>query len=162
MEETAKSFEFKEADERDIELVMPLAKELYDYHHGLDSAINSGDQGEARLRADLSEALASDNCFLLLALVENNVVGYSLATIDEAKQGEFYRDRFGKFCHVFVEKQYRRMGLSRDMFERLLKWFEDEGVKHITLAVHVRNDIGMDFWRRLGFTEDLSVMRLDL
>lgn len=94
--------------------------------------------------------------------MDNHVAGYCLATVNEAEQGQVFRERLGRIQHIFVEEPYRRTGLGRAMFARLRDWFEEYGVKHVTLSVHVQNDVGQEFWRRLGFADDLFVMRLDL
>jgi GNAT superfamily N-acetyltransferase len=85
---------------------------------------------------------------LFVLRVDGSVVGMAnaLITISTA-EGE----RALLLEDVFVQNEYRGMGLGRRLVEHVLEWARRRGMVRVTLLSDRDNQPALDFYRKLGF-----------
>lgn len=65
----------------------------------------------------------------------------------------------GTITHVFVDENVRRAGVGRQLVSELEEWFRMKKVHSIELQVITGNPIAKEFWKELGYMEELMQYR---
>ena len=60
--------------------------------------------------------------------------------------------RRGYIYHTAVLPDYRKQGIARQLANHAMAALEEEGIHKVALVAFESNDIGNDFWERMGFT----------
>jgi ribosomal protein S18 acetylase RimI-like enzyme len=97
-----------------------------------------------------SDAIASQKLIaLLIATVEREIPIYSLR-------------EFGFIQDLWVEPEYRHMGIARQMLEHALAHFTKIGIKQIRLDTASANDFARSLFTSIGFRPSRIEMLLEL
>jgi GNAT superfamily N-acetyltransferase len=65
----------------------------------------------------------------------------------------------GTITHVFVDEKMRRAGLGMELVNVLEDWFRMKKTHSIELQVITGNPAAKEFWKKLGYNEELLQMR---
>lgn len=65
----------------------------------------------------------------------------------------------GSITHVYVDDNSRRSGIGKAMINQLEDWFRTKKVHSIELQVITGNPVAKDFWKKLGYFEELQQYR---
>ncbi|MCA9832476.1 MAG: GNAT family N-acetyltransferase [Thermomicrobiales bacterium] len=60
--------------------------------------------------------------------------------------------RRGYIYHLTVSVDHQRKGIGRVLVDRALQALEAEGITKVALVVFARNEMGNEFWEKIGFT----------
>ena len=82
-----------------------------------------------------------DTCFV--ADADNNIVGVIIVGND---------GRRGYIYHTAVNPQYRKQGIAKSLVDTAMTALQKIGINKAALVVFDRNEIGNDFWEKMGFT----------
>ena len=82
-----------------------------------------------------------DTCFV--ADVENVIIGVIIVGND---------GRRGYIYHTAVHPQYRKQGVAKSLVDTAMTALQKIGISKAALVVFERNEIGNDFWEKMGFT----------
>lgn len=82
-----------------------------------------------------------DTC--LVAEADNRIVGVIIVGND---------GRRGYIYHTAVHPQYRKQGIAKSLVETAMAALQNNGINKVALVVFDRNEIGNDFWEKMGFT----------
>ena len=82
-----------------------------------------------------------DTCFV--ADVDNNIAGVIIVGND---------GRRGYIYHTAVNPQYRKQGIAKSLVDTAMTALQKIGINKAALVVFDRNEIGNDFWEKMGFT----------
>ena len=82
-----------------------------------------------------------DTCFV--ADVENVIIGVIIVGND---------GRRGYIYHTAVNPQYRKQGIAKGLVDAAMTALQKIGINKAALVVFNRNEIGNDFWEKMGFT----------
>ena len=82
-----------------------------------------------------------DTCFV--ADADNNIVGVIIVGND---------GRRGYIYHTAVNPQYRKQGIAKSLVDTAMTALQKTGINKAALVVFDRNEIGNDFWEKMGFT----------
>ena len=82
-----------------------------------------------------------DTCFV--ADADNTIVGVIIVGND---------GRRGYIYHTAVNPQYRKQGIARSLVDTAMTALQKIGINKAALVVFDRNEIGNDFWEKMGFT----------
>ena len=70
-------------------------------------------------------------------------VGYCITSVS--------REDVGEIESIYVDAEYRKLGLGDQLMKRAMVWLDDQGVTARTLSVSVGNDDVLPFYQRYGF-----------
>jgi len=95
---------------------------------------------------------------VILAKKGESVIGFAHGML------KFLPDYLGGFAvgsitHVFVGDDYRRSGIAMAMVNLLEDWFRAKKVHSIELQVITGNPAAKEFWKKLGYLEELQQYR---
>lgn len=65
----------------------------------------------------------------------------------------------GTITHVFVDDDYTRSGIGKGMVKMLEDWFRMKKVHSVELQVISGNLAAKEFWKKLGYLEELQQYR---
>ena len=145
--------DYLEGDESLLEAVEPLWNKL-NQQHGACSPyfadwfarrtfaqrrVSLCDKMPIALRVDLAKDAQA-----------GQVVGYSIASVDEARVGEI--------DSLYVEPAYRGAGIGNHLMQRALVWLDGLQVSAKQLAVAVGNEQVFAFYARYGFFPRLTIL----
>ena len=82
-----------------------------------------------------------DTCFV--DETDNNIVGVIIVGND---------GRRGYIYHTAVNPQYRKQGIAKSLVDTAMTALQKIGINKAALVVFNRNEIGNDFWEKMGFT----------
>jgi ribosomal protein S18 acetylase RimI-like enzyme len=95
---------------------------------------------------------------VILAKEGDQAVGFAHGMI------KFLPDYLGGFAvgsitHVYVEDHYLRSGIGKAMVNLLEDWFRTKKVHSVELQVISGNPEAQEFWKKLGYQEELQQYR---
>ena len=140
----------RKAKLQDIEKVTNYGLILLKQHSDLDPYFVPSDAVEEVYRNFMEQSLLSEDRLLLVAEIDGKLVGYAAAEI-QARSPIFRIAKNGYINDVFVEEEFRKLGIAREFLTELKKWFESKGIKHVELSVLADNEVGKKTWAKFGF-----------
>lgn len=95
---------------------------------------------------------------LILASKGGKVIGFAHGLI------KFLPDYLGGFAvgsitHIYVDEDSRRSGIGKALVSQLEEWFREKKVHSVELQVISGNPAGKEFWKSLGYQEELCQYR---
>ncbi len=87
---------------------------------------------------------------LRLCYVENEIIGFLYATIDQPDENGYHRTGHGYIMEFYVLPEHRRKGYGRIMVSHIEQFFREQGVTQMYLTADPVT--GKPFWSALGFT----------
>jgi len=139
----------RKAIESDIAAILPLWRELMEFHSDFDSrfklAADAVSPGKSHLRSELTKPTS----FLAVAEHRSGIVGYCLASVHN--QPSFFEHRaYGFVSEFHVSHSFRRRGIGRSLFANMTQWFQRNGVSRIELVTMNGNEGSKAFWQGVG------------
>ena len=146
---STESILIRKAVEGDIAAILPLWRELMEFHSDFDAwyrlAADAVSPGKSHLRAELTRPTS----FLAVAEHHSGMVGYCLASVHN--QPSFFEHRaYGFVSEFHVARSFRRRGIGRSLFASMKQWFHRKGVSRIELVTMNANEHSNAFWQSMG------------
>ena len=148
---------FRTARWGDVEAILPLWREMMDYHAHLDCRFEPAPQAEKHWREALSRWLKDDDYRILVAEAKGRLVGYIIGTI-KSSPPVLLPPQFGLISDICVAPEWRRTGVGRRLYETLQGWFKERGLNVVQLNVAQRNRVSQAFWEKMGFRGYMEYM----
>lgn len=149
------------AEAEDVEAVVALHLEEYEYHVGLASGMRMVPAQEAEIRDLLAESFRlgddaeeMDRKRMFVVECEGEVVATSIAFLYEVKEDTPGLYALGRYCHIGstgVRGDMRGKGVGRALVEGITRFYEPMGVRAYSLWYHDGNPLSSVFWPRLGW-----------
>ena len=80
---------------------------------------------------------------VLVAVLENRIVGFAALRINDSKEGEVVLNG--------VLPEFQRMGIYRMLIENSIIWFMRQGMKRMIISTQITNIAVQKAWVRVGF-----------
>jgi ribosomal protein S18 acetylase RimI-like enzyme len=141
----------RKAKLKEVGEISKLHKKLAEYHHRLDNFYSSKINSKRYIRKVIKQ--------ILVAELEGKIVGFIIFRI---KKHPAYSEKITHISDLYVDEKYRKLGIGKKLVEEIIKLSKSKKVKYITITVHCKNEIGLKFWKKLGFEEYSKNMRLKL
>jgi len=134
------------------------------------SIIGSVSADEAEMSGLWADATLNVVSAYMDSIVSRNIV-YVLERSDSKKAGMMWleqsRDQFtsddtGYLLGIYVEEEFRGIGLGKAMMDAAESWCRERGLLSLTLNVGFYNTCAKELYDRLGFRTRSTVMRKDL
>jgi len=107
-----------------------------------------------RLSTRIDELLESADRRVFVAVTERDIVGMIVASVLSPERGGL--------DHAFVEPEYRRRGILRELEIEASAYLRERGCCDIELHVGAENGAARAAWRALGYTPTLEYMERPL
>lgn len=144
-------------DINDIELIRSLWTKLNEHHHSRAKAFKDH-YAHFTFDARKSYFVKMASCGLLridLAFdtTTERYIGYCVSSVDAA-------EKEGEVESLFVEQEYRAMGIGSTFVKNALSWFEENGCLRIRVSVADGNEEAFPFYQKFGFFPRLTILEL--
>ena len=147
------------AEATEAERIGELWAEMVAYHALLDPLTFRPTVAGAELYArSVLERLADDDARVLVAQADGELVGFVNGFIADITTEMFEPLRCGLLADIYVQADYRRRGLGRQMVERLMIWFRAKGARQFEWHVSASNHEALAFWK--SFEGETTMLRM--
>jgi GNAT superfamily N-acetyltransferase len=145
------NFKIRTAEEKDIKTLARFRLSLQTYMENLNSGILSLSQGARKSLPNRYRQWIADpmRCVVCAELESGELVGMAVALVIE--QTDWHPPRVGRIDDVWVEKEYRRKGITKQLIKHLLKFFSRHYVSTIALDFLSGNEEAESTWKSFGF-----------
>ena len=149
----------------DVPAVLPMVAKICALHETWDEAkYGFLPSPEQRYEGWLKRLATSDRSVFLVASAPEQpgkLVGFIVATVD--KEIPIYRLKEYAFIHdLWVEEEYRRSGIARQMVMETIDRFKQMGVKQIRLDTAAVNESARRLFSGCGFRISTIEMLVEL
>lgn len=110
---------------------------------------------------DIHDLIHSPLAEILVAEIDNQLVGCGYAKIKEAKPNRKHR-QFAYLGFMYVIPHYRGKGINQAILTGLIQWTRQQGLHELRLEVYVGNGSALKAYTKAGFMPLVQEMRLDL
>lgn len=150
--------QIRPATPADVPAVLPMVTKICALHEAWDSAKYGFLPNPAqRYERWLAQQATSDRSVFLVAAHEasepeqaERLVAFLVATIET--EIPIYRlKEFGFIHDLWVEPDYRQLGLGRQLVERTLQDFQHKGIQQIRLDTAIANEAARRLFQVCGF-----------
>lgn len=152
---------YRSATPDDLDNIMNLWLESLDYHEALDSRLRLDKEAISNVRDFYSNKYFTDDSILEIAMVDGKIIGICGAFIQETPPVHLERKR-GFIDITFVSEPHRHLGIGSHLFEKVLDWLKSRELTKVRLSVASRNQIGINFWKKMGFDGMMQIMELEI
>ena len=139
----------RQATRKDVGGVLPLWNQMMDYHAALDARFRPAPDGEKHWADVLCSWLRDDDCCVLVADAEGQLVGYIIGMMRE-NPPVLLPPAYGLVSDICVDPAWRQQGIGRRLFEGLKVWFKEKELFTVQLNVAHGNLVSQAFWRAVG------------
>ena len=101
-----------------------------------------------------------DDNYLLVAEVDNNVVGYLYGYIENS--GSVCIDKVSIIDALFVSEEYRGNGIANRLIDEFKKISKDNNVRYIEIKVCNDNKAAASLYNKCGFKDIKRILQVDL
>jgi GNAT superfamily N-acetyltransferase len=129
-------------------LWMQSAKE----HTSHDPIYTTSPGAERVMQRFLADLTSSSHAFLFVAEYDGRTVGFVSGELRESSP-TFRPKIWASVDDVFVESNYRNLGVGRALVEGVKAWAKERGADGVSLQVAAANARGRKFYEDLGFRE---------
>jgi len=155
------NFTIRTAQQRDLEAIGNLWVELMSFHSRLDRRFTLPTQGRANYIRHTQNALRDGSYQVLVAESQGHILGYIMGYIGQ-NPPIFPQSRYGFIADLCVAKDCRRNGVGTGLVKTICHWFRAQGLNNIQLNVAHHNPVSQAFWRRVGCTDYLDHMWMEI
>ena len=121
-------------------------------HTAHDPIYATSSEAERTMRKFLADLTSSSLTFMLVAVVEEEIVGFVSGDLREGSPTFQYRT-WASVDDIYVSPEYRSLGIGRALLQHVESWARDKGSNGISLQVAALNKRGRKFYEELGFRE---------
>lgn len=110
---------------------------------------------------DLNSLLIDEASYVMVAEDNGQIVGTGYAQIRESKKS-LTHNKHSYLGFMYVEPEYRGLGINKLIMENLMKWSKEQGVLDFYLDVYDENDAAIRAYEKVGFSKSLVEMKINL
>lgn len=137
---------------------------LYDFEQGIVFAERPFDPTlkEGKINYyDLKALVEADDTEVLVAVIENEVVGSGYIQIRQGK--DYHKHHFyGYIGFMYTKLAHRRKGVVQKITEGLVNWAKSKQVSEARLEVYDENEPAVAAYEKAGFKKHMVEMRVEI
>ncbi len=149
--------EIRKAIETEIEILLNFEEEIIATERPFDNTLK---QGEIHYY-DLIELIRSKRSEVLVAVVNNEIVGSGYAKTLQAEPYQKYRE-YAYLGFMYVKPEFREQGINQKILHQLIDWARSKNLTEVRLEVYNENLIAKNSYLKAGFKPNLLEMRLEI
>lgn len=149
--------EVRNATEAEIETLLLFEKEIIATERFFDNTLK---EGEIHYY-DLIELIRSRKAEVLVAVINNEIVGSGYAKILPAEPFQKYAE-YAYLGFMYVKPAFRGQGINQKILNGLVDWAKTQNLTEVRLEVYDKNTIAKNAYLKAGFKPNLLEMRLEI
>lgn len=144
----------------EFEKVATLFFEYYRYLHACNVPMQLAENGEHLWVESVMKSIGKTSV-LVIAEDKGIISGFGHGQL-KLTPDYLGNKRVGVVSHFFLLEKLRGGDAAKRMFTEMKTWFTEKHVNSIELQVVNANEIGLRFWKKMGFETELQQLRLIL
>ncbi len=142
----------RKAEEKDIEKVEILLKEVKELHRDLRPDIFSP-KTTKYTKEEVREIMNSDDKGIFVAVNEDDeVVGYTFYEIHIPTSDQLVHNKTLYIDDLCIDSNFRGNGIGTKLYEHTLKYAKEIDCYNLTLNVWYDNKNALNFYKKIGLT----------
>ena len=137
------------ATEEDVAAILPLWRELMEFHSSLDSQYRLVADAATQVETHLHAELATPTSILAVAECGSTIVAYCRASVRQ-QSPIFEQHSHGFISEFHVSPSFRRRGIGRSLFEHVQQWLVEQDIRRVELVTLSANEASTAFWQSVG------------
>lgn len=109
----------------------------------------------------LTSQLNREDCVVLVAEREHQIVGYVYATLEDRSWRDL-RDACGYIDDIVIRDTARRSGVATALLAAAMEWIRSRGAPRVLLMTAAANHAAQQLFARLGFRPTMVEMTREL
>jgi GNAT superfamily N-acetyltransferase len=146
---------------RDLDTIVNLWMAMMHEHASFDPRVRLSESAEKGYRQYARHYIARSDATVFIAEHDREVVGFCLAYRAQ-NLPMFCPEQYGYLSDLVVRNDWRGRGIGSALFQKTRGWFRDRQITHVQLQVYSLNADGMTFWKKMGLTDFVCSMRLEM
>lgn len=147
-----RDFSIRPGRREDAEEAARLWMQSAEEHTSHDPIYATATGAERLMRRFLADLTGSGHSFLFVAELDGRTVGFISGELREGSP-TFRQRTWASVDDVFVEPEYRNLGVGRALLQSVEAWARERNADGISLQVAAANQRGRRFYEGLGFRE---------
>ena len=147
----------RDAELKDLPVLKSFEQELIKAERPFDSTIRP----DPVSYYDLEEYVKSDKVKVLVAEVNGNLVSSGYAYAKAARTYLDHKD-YAYLGFMYTKPQFRGKGINQRIVDKLKDWAKENNLFEVRLTVYEENLPAIKAYKKAGFKNHLSEMRLRL
>jgi GNAT superfamily N-acetyltransferase len=149
--------EIRKAFETEIEILQNFEKGIINAERPFDNTL----KGEEIHYYNLIELINAEKAEVLVAVINNEIVGSGYAKILPAKPYQKYAE-YAYLGFMYVKPAFRGQGINQKILQELISWAKNKNLTEVRLEVYDDNLIAKNSYLKAGFKPNLLEMRLEI
>ncbi|MBC8769233.1 GNAT family N-acetyltransferase [Arenibacter sp. BSSL-BM3] len=110
---------------------------------------------------DLRQLVLSDEAAVMVAEVDQNIIGSGYALIRDAKP---YLDhkKYTYLGFMYTDRDHRGKGVNKAIVDALVQWSKSRGIHEVRLTVYNNNLPAIRAYEKVGFKKHILEMRINV
>lgn len=133
--------------------LISLWEKQYDYHHNLDNqyyVVNS-ESLKQKFEKYLTKAIKANDPYILIAQVDNKIAGFITFEKGPADYFDTQIKEYGEVIELFVDNQYRKLGIGKKLLAAAEKHFTQRKIKYVKVQSSSFNQNALEFYKHLKY-----------
>ena len=147
----------RKAIETDIEILLSFEKGIIATERPFDNSLKVGEIHYY----DLVALIRGSRSEVLVAIVDNEIIGSGYAKIVQAKPYQQFTE-YAYLGFMYVKPAFRGQGINKKILDGLIDWAKSQHLTEVRLEVYDENTIAKNAYLKAGFKPDLLTMRLEI
>lgn len=147
----------RQATEKDIDQLLIFEQGVISTERPFDPTLKPGHIHYYNLR----EMIGSSTVELVVAELNNEIVGSGYARVEQAKP-YLEHDLHAYLGFMYVDPKHRGKEINKKIIEALKKWAASQNLKELRLHVYQDNMPAIRAYEKIGFKKHMIEMRLGL
>jgi GNAT superfamily N-acetyltransferase len=147
----------RKATADDLPTLYSFEQKLIDTERAFDSTLKR----DRTNYYDLLEMINASHIHLIVAVLENKIVGSGYARIDPAK-AFLSHSHYAYLGFMYVDPAYRNRGINKSIMAALKQWAIEQNMTEMRLEVYYDNRTAINAYEKAGFTPLIVEMRMSL
>ena len=139
----------RKAEKKDLERIQYLNNELFELELANFDKYLIKDWPLSKEGKDYFENAIKES-FVIVAEIDNKVVGYLLAEINDIP---YYNFKIAELCNMCVGSDFRKQGIGNALYNEFESFFRREGITHFMVTASFKNENAKAFYKKMGFEE---------
>lgn len=105
------------------------------------------------LTEEFSDYISKGNCVVVLAMLDDCAIGFAQCGLRHDYVEGTDTSPVGYLEGIFVEEDYRKNGLAKDMLDACQRWAKEQGCTEFASDCELVNEDSLKFHLKIGFEE---------
>src|SRR3989344_4325907 len=154
----------RKATKKDTLNLIKLFRAMVKHHEGIytkEDRFYNKHAGNVRnlWRKFIQKSITSKDSLVLIAYDEKEPIAYCIG-LSRNNIPVYALKKYGFISDLYVGKEYRRIGVGKELLKQQKAFFREKKVKFLSLEVNHNNYPSIEFYKRCGFKEYHKTMRM--